>query len=73
MIINRVPDLVAEKFGGKNNVNMSQVQRETGLEYQTVLRWMKNRVDRADFPVLDVWCKYLGVKADSILEFDPSK
>lgn len=73
MIVNRVPDLVAEKFGGKDKVNMSQVQRETGLEYQTVLRWMKNRVDRADFPILEVWCRYLGVKVDSILEYDPSK
>lgn len=68
MIVNRVPDLVAEKFGGKDKVNMSQVQRETGLEYQTVLRWMKSRVDRADFPVLDVWCAYLKVGVGDLLQ-----
>lgn len=73
MIINRVPELVAAKFGGMENVNLSEVQRETGLQYQTVSRWIKNRVDRADFPMLEVWCKYLGVGVGDLLVFEPDK
>lgn len=69
MIINHLPDLIANKFGGADKVNISQVQRETGLNYSTVFRWMKNRVDRADFPILAIWCKYLGVGVGEIIEY----
>lgn len=69
MIVNHVPELVAAKFGGRDKVNLSQVQRETGMNYSSVLRWMKNRIDRADFPVLEVWCKYLSVGVGELIEY----
>ena len=68
-IVNRVPELVANKFGGADKVNLSDVQRDTGLTYSTVSRWVKDRVDRVDFPVLETWCKYLNVQPGDILIF----
>jgi DNA-binding Xre family transcriptional regulator len=70
-VINRVPDLVAEKFGGREKVNLTRVQEETGLNYGTVLSWMKGHVNRADFNILEVWCKYLGVGVGEILVYKP--
>ena len=69
MIENRVPWLVAEKFGGVDKVNLKDVERETGLTYSTIARWMKNRVDRADFPILEVWCKYLNCGVGDLLVY----
>jgi DNA-binding Xre family transcriptional regulator len=68
-VINRVPELVAERFGGAEQVNIMQVQREIGLPYATVSRWVRGKVDRADFPILEKWCEYLGVGVGDILEY----
>lgn len=68
MIVNRVPELIAKRLNvSPDKINASQVQRETGLEYQTVQRWLKNRIVSAEFAVLDVWCDYLGVDVGDIL------
>lgn len=72
-IINRVPDLVAEKFGGADKVNVSQIQKETLLTYSTVRRWVKNEIDRYDAPALQAWCKYLGVQPGDILVYVPDE
>lgn len=69
-VINQVPALVAQRFGGQDKVNLSQVERETGLNYITVSRWINNQVNRADFPTLAVWCKYLGVGVGEILVYE---
>lgn len=66
-ITQRVPELAAEKFGGKEKINMSEMQKDTRLTYSTVSRWMKGEIDRVDFPVLDTWCKYFGVLPGDIL------
>lgn len=70
-IINRVPELVADKFGGKENVNLSQVQRDSKLDYRTVSAWMKNSVVRIDFPTLESWCSYLGVQPGDLFSYVP--
>jgi DNA-binding Xre family transcriptional regulator len=72
-VINRVPELVAARFGGKENINLSDVQRDIGLNYATVAKWVKNQVDRADFEVLESWCKYLKVQPGDILIYEPDK
>lgn len=69
-IVNRLPELVAEKFGGADKVNMSEIQKDTRLTYSTVSRWVKNEIDRVDFPILEVWCKYLGVQPGDILVYE---
>ena len=66
-IVNRVPELVAQKFGGEDKINLKQVERDSGLSYPTVSAWIKDRVDRADFPILASWCVYLGCTPCDIL------
>lgn len=73
MIVNRVPQLVAAKFGGEDKINIAEVERETGLNYRTVSGWIKGRVERADFPVLEVWCKYLNCGVGDLLVFQRDK
>lgn len=68
-IVNRVPILVAEKFGGKGNINLKQIERDTGLNYATVASWVNDEVKRVDFPTLETWCKYFGVKPGDILDY----
>lgn len=67
MIINRVPQLLRRKFG-EERVNLSRVQEETGLSYSTVHRWATDKVDRADFPMLEIWCDYFDCNVGDILE-----
>lgn len=68
-IINRVPDLVAAKFGGADNINMLQIQRDTNLTYATISRWVKGRVDHFHGDALEAWCKYLKVQPGDILQY----
>lgn len=67
MVINRVPELLATKFGGAENVNLTRVQEATGLNYATVSRWARNQVDRVNFDTLDVWCKYFACEVGELL------
>jgi putative transcriptional regulator len=66
-IQNRVPDLVAAKFGGKENINVQHVANAVGLTYVSTAKWLKNRIDRVDFPVLEKWCIYLDCQPGDIL------
>jgi len=73
VVKNRVPELIAQKFGGGENVNLMEVQRQTGLNYSVVSRWYRDRVDRIDLPVLEVWCQYLNVGVGDILVYQPDE
>lgn len=68
-IINRVPDLVAAKFGGVGNINLQQIHLDTKLNYATVASWVNGKPTRVDFPTLETWCKYLNAKPGDILEY----
>jgi putative transcriptional regulator len=71
-IINHVPELVKKKkFPYKRRINLRKVEHETGLEYSTCARWVKNQIERVDFPVLEVWCKYLDCGVGELLEYEP--
>jgi DNA-binding Xre family transcriptional regulator len=61
-IVNNLPRLLAEKFGGKENINLKQVQAETGIAYSTINSWAKGRVDRFDLNIMEKWCEYLNVE-----------
>lgn len=69
-VINRVPELVAAKFGGADKINYTQIETETAMNYRTVTSWVKGHVERADFDVLAKWCNYLGVKPGDILTLE---
>lgn len=66
-IITRVPELVAEKFGGESQVNMKQIEKDTGLNYVTVYKWVKGTVNRAEFKTISVWCEYFGCDVADVL------
>lgn len=68
-VTNRVPELVAAKFGGADNINYTEIQAATNMNYRTVSSWVKGHVTRADFPILAKWCKYLNVTVGEILEY----
>jgi DNA-binding Xre family transcriptional regulator len=70
---NRVPELVAKKFGGKDKIVVQRVALDLHLSYTTVERWLNNEVTRADFPILEAWCKYLKVGIGDILVYVPDK
>lgn len=66
---NKVPELVARKFGDRE-VNLTEVQLATGMNYRTVAAWVKGHVTRADFPVLAKWCEYLDCTVGDILVYE---
>lgn len=68
LIVNRVPELVAQKFQGER-VNAQAVQKEIGLTYSTVHSWLNGNVTRYDASALEAWCKYLGVGVGEILVY----
>jgi len=72
-VINHVPELLAKKFGGADNVVLQHVAQDTRLTYSTVLRWAKHDINKIDAAVLSTWCKYLGVGVGDILEYVPDK
>lgn len=69
-VINRVPDLVAQKYGGADKINITEIAEATDMNYRTAASWIKGHVTRADFPILAKWCKYLGVKVGDILIYE---
>lgn len=70
-VINRVPELTAAKFGGVDKINLKEVERESGIGYPVVSRWVRGKVDRADFPILEKWCQYLDCQPGDILKYVP--
>lgn len=72
-VINRVPDLVAAKWGGADHINVRKVSEETGINYPTTHAWLRGKkgrtIDRVDLSVLEKWCKYLGVQPGDILVY----
>ena len=68
-IVNRIPVLIAEKFRDEGKINLKQIQRETGMDYGVISRWVRGKVDRADFPILEAWCRYLHCTVGDILVY----
>lgn len=66
MIVNRLPELLAAKFGGKEKIVLQEASLEMKLTYSIVHRWANGKVERVDFPVLEKWCKYLQCQPGDI-------
>lgn len=66
----RVPELVAEKFGGADKINIKEVSAGADLSYPTAHEWIRGKVLRVDLNILEKWCKYLGVKPGDILVYE---
>ena len=69
-VINRVPEFAAQKFGGAEQINMKQIEKDTDLTYVTVRSWVKGTVNCIDFSTLEIWCNYFGVKPGDILTLE---
>lgn len=72
-VINRVPDLLAKKFGGADKVVKQQVAQDLKVTYSVVLRWNKGDIHMIDAGILEKWCEYLGVGVGDILVYVPEK
>jgi len=68
MIVNHVPRLLAEKFGGKDKINLKKIQKDTNLSYSSIGAWAKGHVERVDFETMEAWCNYLGVKPGDLFD-----
>ncbi len=62
--------MTAQKFDGVDKINLKVVERESELNYGVVSCWVRGKVDRADFPVIEAWCRYFGVKPGDILTLE---
>lgn len=68
---NHLLRLVQEKLNREGvELNYKEISEQTGLSYQTVTSWLKGHVNRADFPILEVWCKYLNCQVGDILTYE---
>ena len=56
-VVNRVPELLAQKFGGADKVVMQRVAQEMKITYSVVLRWNKRDIHMIDASMLEKWCK----------------
>ena len=69
-MINRVPELLAEKFGGADKVVKQQVAQDMRVTYSVVLRWNQRDIRMIDARILEKWCEYLGVGIGDILVYE---
>lgn len=72
---NRVPALLAEKFGGADKIVVQRIVGDMGgkLPYSTVERWVKDDVNRIDLHILEKWCQYFDLPVGEILVYVPDK
>lgn len=67
---NRVPELVAAKYGGDEKINIYEVSKAVDLSYPTTHEWIRGTIRRVDMKILAKWCKYLGVSTGEILVYE---
>ena len=70
-IKNRLPELLAERFGSAGEINLQHLADQTGLTHATVSKWVKRRVNRYDDKSLIAWCKLLNCSVGDILDYVP--
>lgn len=73
-VMNRVADLVEAKKAlyeqeGKK-FTLQDMAYETKLAYNTLIKWVNNKVDRYDGETLATLCDYFGVEPGDILVYD---
>jgi len=68
MIVNRLSRLLGER-----RMNLSELQRQTGLSYVTLHGLYHGRSTRVDLETLDKICRALDVQPGDILEYAPAE
>lgn len=68
MIVNRLSRLLGER-----RMSIKELQRQTGLSYDTLHKLYSDKSGRIDFDTLDKICRALGVQPGDILEYAPDQ
>lgn len=61
--------LILDKTLEKMNISRYELAKRTGIQYQIIDNYYKNKVKRYDGYVLDRICEALNCKIDNILEY----
>lgn len=61
--------LILDKTLEKMNISRYELAKRTGIQYQIIDNYYKNKVKRYDGYVLDRICEALNCKIDDILEY----
>lgn len=73
-INNRVAELVEQERARREAKGqrfiLQDMAYETKLAYNTILKWMNNKVDRYDGETLATLCDYFDVEPGDILVYD---
>jgi DNA-binding Xre family transcriptional regulator len=55
------------------NIPQAELARELGTTTSTISRWMGNRIERFDAPVVEKMCDYFKCKVGDLLYIDESE
>ncbi len=61
--------LILDKTLKKLNISRYELSKRTGIQYQVIDNYYKNRVKRYDSYVLERICEALDCKIDDIIEY----
>ena len=64
--------LTLDKALEKNNISRYELAKRTGVRYQTIDKYYKNRIKRYDADVLNNICTVLNCDIKDILEYTKS-
>lgn len=69
----RMIEVTLDKALKDAGISRYELSKRTGIQYQVIDNYYKNRVKRYDGYVLDRICDALGCSVDSILKYTPEK
>ena len=61
--------LTVDKYLDKHNITRYELAERTGIRFQIVDNYYKNKVVRYDSYVLDRMCEALGCKIEDLIEY----
>lgn len=61
--------LTVDKFLINHNITRYELSKRTGIRFQIVDNYYKNKVTRYDSDVLDRFCKALGCDISELIEY----
>ena len=61
--------LTVDKFLINHNITRYELSKRTGIRFQIVDNYYKNKVTRYDSNVLDRFCKALGCDISELIEY----
>ena len=61
--------LTVDKYLIKHNVTRYELSKRTGVRFQIVDNYYKNKVPRYDSDILDRFCKALGCDVSELIEY----